>query len=102
MAMTATRPSVGLPEDFSLVVGGPLYQIWRRLFLSGPALALVGRRISGIPTIAWLPLLILSAYQGLAVGHAVAVPFLYDIEVHARYLLAIPMLLIAEIIVHQR
>lgn len=102
MATMATRPSVGLPEDFSLVLGGPLYQVWRRLMLSGPALELVGRRMVGIPLVAWLPLLILSTYEGLVVGHAVKVPFLFDIEVHARYLLAIPILLMAEIVVHQR
>jgi hypothetical protein len=98
----ATRVPLPLPEDFSLVLGGPLYQFWRRLMLSGPALELVGRRMIGIPTAAWVPLLVLSAYQGLVVGHAVKVPFLYDIEVHARYLLAIPILLVAEIVVHQR
>jgi hypothetical protein len=90
------------PQDFSLVLGGPLFQLWRRLFLSGPALELLARRMIGIPTIAWLPLLLLTAYQGLAVGHAVAVPFVYDIEVHARYLIAVPILLLAEIVVHQR
>ncbi len=98
----AARVSLGLPEDFSLVLGGPVYQVWRRLMLSGPALELVGRRIVGIPTLAWLPLLILSAYQGLVIGNAVKVPFLFDIEVHARYLLAVPILLLAEIVVHQR
>ena len=102
MASMATRPSLGLPEDFSLVLGGPLYQVWRRLMLSGPALELIGRRMVGIPMVAWMPLLVLSAYQGLAAGHAVAVPFVLDIEVHARYLLAIPILLMAEIVVHQR
>ena len=90
------------PQDFSLVLGGPLFQLWRRLFLAGPALELLGRRMVGIPTIAWLPLLLLTAYQGLAVGHAVAVPFVYDIEVHARYLIAVPILLLAELVVHQR
>jgi hypothetical protein len=98
----ATRTPVADPQDFSLVLGGPVYQFWRRMFLSGPALELLARRMIGIPVVAWLPLLVLTAYQGLAVGHAVAVPFLYDIEVHARYLLAIPILLIAEIMVHQR
>jgi hypothetical protein len=33
----------------SLVVGGPLFQLWRRLFLSGPALELLVRRMIGIP-----------------------------------------------------
>jgi hypothetical protein len=35
--MKADTPVVG-PQDFSLVLGGPLYQLWRRLFLAGPAL----------------------------------------------------------------
>ena len=98
------KPQTPLPElpDFSLVVGGPLYQLWRRLFLAGPALELLARRMIGIPSVAWLPLLLLTAYEGFAIGHAVRVPFLYDLEVHARYLVAIPILLMAEIVVHQR
>ena len=98
------KPQTPLPElpDFSLVVGGPLYQLWRRLFLAGPALELLARRMIGIPSVAWLPLLLLTAYEGVAIGHAVRVPFLYDLEVHARYLVAIPILLMAEIVVHQR
>jgi hypothetical protein len=99
--MKSQTPLPELP-DFSLVLGGPLYQFWRRLFLAGPALELLARRMIGIPSVAWLPLLLLTAYEGVAIGHAVRVPFLYDLEVHARYLVAIPILLIAEIVVHQR
>src|SRR5215471_5734081 len=90
------------PQEFSLVLGGPLYQIWRRLFLAGPALELLSRRMVGIPLIAWLPLLVLTTYEGVAVGHAVAVPFVYDFAVHARFLVAVPILLLAEIVVHER
>jgi len=99
--MKSQTPLPELP-DFSLVVGGPLYQLWRRLFLAGPALELLARRMIGIPSVAWLPLLLLTVYEGVAIGHAVRVPFLYDLEVHARYLVAIPILLMAEIVVHQR
>jgi hypothetical protein len=101
MTMKSQTPLPDLP-DFSLVLGGPLYQLWRRLFLAGPALELLSRRMIGIPSVAWLPLLLLTAYEGFAIGHTVRVPFLYDLEVHARYLVAIPILLIAEIVVHQR
>jgi hypothetical protein len=89
------------PYDFSLVLGGPLYQLWRRLFLAGPALELLARRMIGIPTIAWLPLLVLSVWQGHALG-GVTVPFLYDFAVHVRYLVAVPILLLAEIVAHDR
>jgi hypothetical protein len=39
---------------------------------------------------------------GRAWGSAVRVPFLMDIEVHARLLLALPLLVVAELVVHQR
>jgi hypothetical protein len=87
--------------DFSLVLGGPLYQLWRRMFLSGPALELLARRMIGIPTIAWLPPLGLSLWEGHAL-RGVAVPFLYDFAVHVRFLVAVPILLLAEIVVHDR
>jgi hypothetical protein len=90
------------PADFSLVLGGPLYQLWRRLHAAGPAMELVSRRMVSIPLVAWLPLLVLTAYEGLAVGQAVPVPFLYDLEVHGRFLVAMPLLLLAEVIAHQR
>ena len=32
-------------------------------------------------------------------GNAVAIPFLYDIEAHVRFLIALPMLIAAELIV---
>jgi len=105
-ARVARRPDASgietVPVDFSLVLGGPLYQLWRRLHATGPTLELLARRLIGIPLLAWLPLLVLTAYEGLAIGRAVAVPFLYDLEVHARFLVAIPLLLLAEVIAHQR
>jgi hypothetical protein len=90
------------PYDFSLVLGGPLYQIVRRAHLSGDALELLRRRIVVISLFAWLPLLILSTLGGRAWGDAVKVPFLMDLEVHARFLLALPLLIVAEPVVHQR
>jgi hypothetical protein len=90
------------PHDFSLVLGGPLYQIIRRARLSGDALELLHRRIVVISLFAWLPLLFLSMLEGRAWGDAVRVSFLVDIDVHARFLLALPLLIVAELVVHQR
>ena len=61
-AQTAER-SEG-PEDFSLVLGGPLFQLFRHAFLAGDHLELLYRRIITIPLIAWLPMLMLSALEG--------------------------------------
>ena len=89
-------------HDFSLVLGGPLYQIFRRAHLSGPALELLWRRIRAITLVAWLPLLYLSASAGRAVGSPSTLPFLRDIEAQVRFLVALPVLIAAELIVHQR
>ena len=90
------------PQDFSLVLGGPLFQLLRRSHLSGNALELMKQRILVISLLAWLPLLVLSALEGHALGGNVAVPFLLDVDVHIRFLVALPLLIVAELVVHQR
>jgi hypothetical protein len=90
------------PEDFSLVLGGPLFQLWQRSHMAGDGLQLLHRRVIVLATIAWLPLLVLSVVEGHAWGSSVALPFVRDIEVHARLLLAMPLLIFAELTVHQR
>jgi hypothetical protein len=90
------------PRDFSLVLGGPIYQLLRRSHLTDDALGLVRQRIIVISLFCWLPLLVLSALEGKALGGSAAVPFLLDLEVHVRFLVAIPLLIAAELIVHQR
>ena len=56
------------PPDFSLVLGGPLFQLLVRSRLTTPALELVKRRIVFISLFAWLPLLLLSLVDGKAWG----------------------------------
>jgi hypothetical protein len=88
--------------DFSLVLGGPLYQLMRRTRLAGDALELQRNRLIAILTIVWLPLLVLSLAEGQALGGSVAVPFLKDAEAQIRFLVAMPLLIWAELLVHQR
>ena len=90
------------PPDFSLILGGPLFQLMRRARLSGDVAELVSRRVIALALITWLPLLVLSIAEGRAWGDSVNVPFLLDVDVHARFLLALPLLIFAELIVHQR
>jgi hypothetical protein len=89
-------------QDFSLVLGGPLFQLLRRAHLSDNALMLVRQRIIVISLLAWLPLLVLSAMEGKALGGSAAIPFLLDVEVHVRFLVAMPLLIAAELVVHRR
>jgi hypothetical protein len=90
------------PPDFSLVLGGPLFQICRRAHLSGDALELLHRRVLVMALLAWLPLLFLSVIGSDALGRSLKIPFLYDIEAHVRFLVALPVLIIAELVVHNR
>jgi len=90
------------PPDFSLVLGGPLFQLLRRTHLSDDALLLVRQRVIVIALLAWLPLLLLSALEGNLWGGSTVVPFLFDIEVHVRFLVALPLLILAELVVHRR
>lgn len=89
------------PADFSVVLGGPLYQLLRRARLSDDALALVHRRILAALLITWVPLLVLSILDGRAWG-GVTVPFLLNAEVQGRFLIALPLLILAELGVHVR
>jgi hypothetical protein len=90
------------PQDFSLVLGGPLFQLMRWARLSDDALLLARRRVVVIALVCWLPLLVLTALSGQLLDGNVAVPFLKDVEVHVRFLLAVPLLISAEIVVHER
>lgn len=105
--MTAPNPSppkAPLPgvDDFSFVLGGPLFQLLRRLGLAGDALQLLRRRILVIAALSWIPLLVLSVAEGRAFGGEVMVPFLLDIEPQVRFLVVVPLLIVAEPVVHGR
>ncbi len=90
------------PSNFSIVVGGPLFQLLCRAHLSNDALTLLWRRIIVFAAIAWLPLLLFSIWDGNVVGHNVNIPFLFDVEAHMRLLVAMPLLIGAELTVHRR
>jgi hypothetical protein len=90
------------PPDFSLVLGGPLFQFYRRTYLSGENWEMARRRVGVIVALAWLPPLVLSMIDGHAKGGAIALPFLHDIETHVRFLVALPILICAELVVHTR
>jgi hypothetical protein len=89
------------PNDFSLVLGGPIFQFFRKSHLAGEGLELLHRRLLMITAVAWLPLLLLAAL-GRSAGNLGRLSFLHDVEVHIRFLIALPVLIAAELIVHSR
>jgi hypothetical protein len=87
------------PCDVSLVAGGPLFRLFRRSRLAGEDLELVHRRLVVLLTVTWLPLLLLSSLNALN-GSADGRSFARDIQVHVRLLIALPVLVAAELLVH--
>jgi hypothetical protein len=101
MTTTPTSSPFHEPPDFSLVLGGPLYQLYRKTYLSGPILELVLRRVLLFSLITWMPLFLLCLYAGQLFSSNY-LGFLRDLETHVRFLIALPVLIGAEIIVHTR
>jgi hypothetical protein len=101
--MSKTPESTFLDErhDFSLVLGGPTFQLLRRSRLEGDHLELLRRRIIVITLFVWLPVCLLSYFASPRDG-ASRLSFLRDIEVHARFLIALPVLIAGELLVHRR
>lgn len=99
--MVSPAPFSAQP-DFSLVLGGPLYQLFRRAHLSGDALELLHRRVVLITLITWVPLVLLTLLSGHALGDSIQIPFFHDVETQVRFLIALPILVGAELVVHQR
>jgi len=101
MSDSSTPSPVPSSAGFSLVLGGPLFQVLRRAHLADDALLLLRKRVLVVSLFAWLPLLALSLLRGQALS-GVAVPFLKDVESHVRFLFAMPLLIVAELAVHRR
>jgi hypothetical protein len=89
------------PPEFSLVAGGPVHDLFVQTRLLRTPSDFLLRRVIVVSLLAWLPLAVLTAFAGRAIS-GVGVPFLFDVDVHVRFLGALPLLLAAEVIVHAR
>src|SRR5258705_13083581 len=87
--------------DFSLVLGGPLYQLYLRTRLAKPPLELLHRRIISFVLITWAPLWLLTVIGGHTLS-GVSVPFLFDLDPPCPVFSPLPLLLPAKLFVPQR
>jgi hypothetical protein len=85
-----------LSRPLLLMEGGPLFHIQKRIGLITLTAPFLKKGALFAALITWVPLLVLSQMQGLAFGHAIPVPFLRDFSVYTRFLLAVPLFLLAE------
>jgi len=99
--LDASAGVMAYPPEFSLLRGGLLFQVLRRAHLSEDSPKENRRRVIVIALLAWLPLLVLAALGGRLAGESVTVPFLTDVEAHIRFLVALPLLILAEVAVQR-
>ena len=94
--MPATGKAVdsALPE-FSLVEGGPLHGLMRRVRIGGRPIDPVRFGVA-VALLTWLPLLCLVVLEGVGPGPGQAGSFLASINNHVRFLVAIPLMFFAE------
>ena len=89
-------------RQFILTEGGPTYRLETKVGLIRANSPVILRRAFVSVLFTWVPLLVLSGLQGAASGRFVGLSFLHDFAVHARFLLAVPILLIAESVLGPR
>jgi hypothetical protein len=92
--MAQMRSSIA--ETFSITHGGPLHWLLVRFGHAGDEPRPVVRRALLAILITWVPLFVLSLWQGLAWGHQITIPFLRDFAVNVRLLITIPILILSE------
>jgi hypothetical protein len=90
--------SVPAPANASLVRGGLFFRAQQALGLIRPNQWNLGRRIAALIAIVWLPMLLITA----VVNHGALRSFFTDYRVYTRVLVAIPALLMGEVLTDQR
>ena len=96
-----TKADSGLnhtPAEVSFVRGGPFYRAQQALGLIHPNKWNLGRRAAVVIVITWLPLIVLAALLNLQGLNSL----LRDYRVHARLLIALPVLLFGELLMEAR
>ncbi len=96
-----TPPSLASESHLYFERGGPAYRLMHRIGVikREPSIA---RRIIIFLSLTWVPLLVLSFLEGIALGPTPEQSFLLDFATYARFFVAFPMIIIAEVIIGPR
>ena len=99
--MTDREPDHPAPDVEALFAlgGGRVSRGLERLKLARDARLHAGRVAVLLAVVTWLPLLVLAAIEGVAWGGAVQVPFARDFLPYGQLLIAVPVLVLGELIV---
>jgi hypothetical protein len=98
METQIARPSTSEQFEFSLIRGGPFYRVQQAARLIRPNKWNNGRRLTFAIALGWLPLILITALfnpQGF-------VSLIRDYRVHSRMLIAVPVLLLGQLLMESR
>ena len=99
---TVMHPVVGNENELYIERGGPAYRVMQRLGLIRGDDPSVARRIIAFLAVTFFPLLVLSWWEGLALGPTPRLSLLLDFASFARFLVAVPLIFIAEVTIGPR
>lgn len=94
MEQSARQPDPAF--ELSLVRGDLLFRVQRRIGLIPRGGLGLGRRAVFWSLVAWLPIALWAGYAGRALPGETAEPLLAHFGIHARFLVAVPLLILAE------
>ncbi len=99
--MSDRNPKTFVPDVEGLfsLSGGRFSRGLERLQLARGVRLHVGRVATLLAALTWLPLLVLAAVEGVAWGGNVEVPFVKDFLPYGQFLIAVPVLILAELTV---
>ena len=83
------------PTHFPLFEDGPFARLQAAVRLAGTEQRHVRRRLIFAVLATWVPLAVLAAVQGRAIGPSWRESMLLDVGMYARYLVALPLLILA-------
>ncbi|MBZ5589377.1 MAG: hypothetical protein LAO05_12525 [Acidobacteriia bacterium] len=87
------QPTV--PADFPLFEGGPFAKVHEVLRLAGTERRHLWRSVALAVLVTWVPLAVLAALQGCAIGPDWHTSMITDVSMAARFLVALPLLILA-------
>jgi hypothetical protein len=88
-------PAPAIDPELSISLGGPIYQRLVLDLLAEPAEQVAKKRILLLIAVTWLPLIALTAAANTLLPGTTQ-PFFRDVGINVRFLIALPLLVIAE------
>src|SRR5262245_23608366 len=101
-AVANMKPVLANEAELFFERGGPAYRFTHRIVGNWGLGKSIRPRIIAFLFLTWVPLLIFALLEGRALGATPRESFLLDFGTYVRFFLAIPVLLVAEIVIGPR